>query len=88
MQAVQAFVDGVTSADKTFKRVEEGFHELLVGNERTDMTQGMIDWMRPRVDRPWQQQAEQGQEQEQAVQQQGLVQRVAAAAEGPSGAKL
>jgi hypothetical protein len=77
LQAVQSFVDGVSSADKTFLKVDGGYHEMLMGEEKTGSTQGIIDWARAHADKPWQQQD--GGEQ---------VQRVPAAAEGPSGAKL
>lgn len=80
-QAVQAFVDGVSSTDKTFNKVDGGYHEMLMGEEKTGMAQGIIDWLRARIDKPWQQR-QQAQEEEQGVQ------RVPAAAEGPSGAKL
>lgn len=70
-------MDGVSSTDKTFNKVDGGYHEMLMGEEKTGMAQGIIDWLRARIDKPWQQaQDEQG------------VQRVPAAAEGPSGAKL
>jgi hypothetical protein len=59
-------------------QVQDGYHEMLMGDERTGMTEGIIDWIKARVDKPWQQQGEQ----------QGELQRVPAAAEGPSGAKL
>lgn len=86
LQAVQSFVDGVSSADKTFNKVEGGYHEMLMGDEKTGSTQGIIDWVRAHVDKPWEQQ--QQQKQGQAEEQQGDLQRVPAAAEGPSGAKL
>jgi hypothetical protein len=65
-------------------QVQDGYHEMLMGDERTGMTEGIIDWIKARVDKPWQQQGEQQGEQ----QQQGELQRVPAAAEVPSGAKL
>lgn len=83
LQAVQAFVDGVSSRDKTFKQVEGGFHEMLMGDEKVDSTQGIIDWVRAHVGKPWQQQGE-----EAGQQQQVQAQQVAAAAEGPAGARL
>jgi hypothetical protein len=78
---VQAFVDGVSSTDKTFSKVDGGYHEMLMGEEKTGSTQGIIDWLRARIDKPWQQAAS-AQEEEKGVT------RVPAAAEGPSGAKL
>lgn len=88
LQAVQSFVDGVSSPDKTFNKVEQGYHEMLMGQERTGMTQGMIDWIRDRVGRHWQQQEGEQQQQGEEAAAQGGMQRVPVAAEGPSGAKL
>jgi trans-aconitate methyltransferase len=67
LQAVQAFVDGVSSRDKTFKQVEGGYHEMLMGDEKVDSTQGIIDWVRAHVDRPWQQQGDEAGRQQQQV---------------------
>jgi hypothetical protein len=61
--------------------VQDGYHEMLMGDEKTGMTDGIIDWIKARVDKSWQQQGQQ-------QQQEGELQRVPAAAEGPSGAKL
>ncbi len=38
--------DGVSSADKTFRSVEGGYHELLHGPEWRDCTQHIADWIK------------------------------------------
>jgi hypothetical protein len=75
-QAIEAFVGGVSSADKTLSKVEGGYHEMLMGAERTASADGIIAWMRPRAA---------GKGSVQQAQQQGGAAAAAAAAEGPAG---
>lgn len=93
---MQAFYDGVSSTDRTLNKVEGGYHEMLMGEEKGGMTQGMIDWMRARCGGGSGSSKDGGQRQQQVQQQlvsggvgeEETSSRVAAAAEGPSGAKL
>lgn len=84
-QAIEAFVDGVSSRDKTLNKVEGGYHEMLMGRERSRSADGIIAWMRAHVGgTPWQQQ--QQEESQQAMG--GAAPPAAGVAEGPAGAKL
>jgi acylglycerol lipase len=42
---VRRFIAGVSSADKTMREVEGGYHELLMGPEAGQCTQQLIDWI-------------------------------------------
>eukprot|EP00879_Flechtneria_rotunda_P021007 GHRR01022129.1.p1 GENE.GHRR01022129.1~~GHRR01022129.1.p1 ORF type:complete len:174 (+),score=45.17 GHRR01022129.1:1279-1800(+) len=57
IDAIEGFTKGVSSKDLTFKRVEGGYHEMLMGDERIDSADNIIDWMRQRVGKSSQQAA-------------------------------
>ncbi|KAF6257581.1 hypothetical protein COO60DRAFT_1219251 [Scenedesmus sp. NREL 46B-D3] len=64
LDAIEEFTGGVSSKEMQLVKVEGGYHEMLMGDERVASADGIVAWMRQRVEQPWQQ------EQQEDVQQQ------------------
>lgn len=45
MRGHKAFMDGVSSTDKTFDEIPGGYHELLMGPQKEECYQKMSTWM-------------------------------------------
>lgn len=43
--ATKSFMEGVSSADKTFHEVQDGYHEVLFEEKADQVLQTMIDWI-------------------------------------------
>eukprot|EP00775_Hariotina_reticulata_P010127 gene10127-10285_t len=52
-EAIEAFTNGVISKDVTLSKVEGGYHEMLMGDERFNSADGVIEWMQQRVGKQW-----------------------------------
>jgi hypothetical protein len=70
LQAIEEFTGGVSSKELQLVKVEGGYHEMLMGDERIGSADGIMAWMRQRLDKPWQQEQQQ-QEGEEQQQQEG-----------------
>lgn len=46
MQAVKRMLRNAASCDVTLHEVVGGFHEVMMGSERADVTQRMIQWLK------------------------------------------
>jgi hypothetical protein len=67
LQAIEEFTGGVSSKELQLVKVEGGYHEMLMGDERIGSADGIMAWMRQRLVQPWQQeQQEAAQQQQQA----------------------
>jgi hypothetical protein len=55
VQAIEEFTGGVSSKELQLVKVEGGYHEMLMGDERIGSADGIMAWMRQRLDKPWQQ---------------------------------
>jgi hypothetical protein len=58
-QAIEEFTGGVSSKELQLVKVEGGYHEMLMGDERIGSADGIMAWMKQRLQRPWQQQDQQ-----------------------------
>lgn len=48
-QAIEAFTSGVSSVDLCLVKVEGGYHEMLMGEERVASADALLAWMRVRA---------------------------------------
>uniref|UniRef100_A0A383WFB9 Serine aminopeptidase S33 domain-containing protein n=1 Tax=Tetradesmus obliquus TaxID=3088 RepID=A0A383WFB9_TETOB len=62
LDAIEEFTGGVSSKELQLVKVEGGYHEMLMGEERIGSADGIMAWMKQRLERPWQQQQEEQQE--------------------------
>jgi hypothetical protein len=65
LQAIEEFTGGVSSKELQLVKVEGGYHEMLMGNERIGSADGIMAWMRQRLEKPWQQEQQEDAEQQQ-----------------------
>lgn len=47
--AVERFCKVVSSTDVTFRRIDGGYHELLMGDERNENADAIVDWIKART---------------------------------------
>ena len=54
MPALKKFIDEIQSADKQLNVVEGGYHELLMGPQKNEVVQNVIDWVLAHLTSPTQ----------------------------------